>query len=357
MGRSSVLKNPKNRASGNRNIRKLKHGEGGSVLEVDYLKAKQWLRDDAGMPFQPLIILFVHKESYFLLDAYMVMPHERFLTVCSDRLLKILKTGPIAIGKIMLKKRDLFDAFGKTASDLGIGIELVKRLPAAESVKRDMAKFLNTMTASEDTDPGKERKKVGFKNVYQFKILLSGSKPPIWRRIQVPETYSFWDLHVAIQDAMGWADCHLHEFQTIRKSHGTERSIGIPDPEIDDSDVEPGWKEMISDVFPEEKKMRYVYDFGDYWVHTVTLEKILPREAGSEYPTCIAGRMACPPEDSGALWGYYDMLEILKHPKHPEYKDTVEWIGDERFDPEEFDPEEVSFGDPERQLRERGIEC
>ena len=47
-----------------------------------------------------------------------------------------------------------------------------------------------------------------FNNVYQFKITLEGAKPPIWRRIQVPETYTFWDLHVAIQDAMGWGDHH-----------------------------------------------------------------------------------------------------------------------------------------------------
>jgi hypothetical protein len=41
-----------------------------------------------------------------------------------------------------------------------------------------------------------------FDRIYQFKITLKGIKPNIWRRIQVPETYSFWDLHVAVQDAM-----------------------------------------------------------------------------------------------------------------------------------------------------------
>ena len=52
-----------------------------------------------------------------------------------------------------------------------------------------------------------------FNQVYQFKITLKGIKPPIWRRIQVPKTYTFYDLHVAIQDAMGWYDCHLHELK------------------------------------------------------------------------------------------------------------------------------------------------
>ena len=41
------------------------------------------------------------------------------------------------------------------------------------------------------------------KLVHQFLIVLSETNPLVWRRIQVPERHSFWDLHVAIQDAMG----------------------------------------------------------------------------------------------------------------------------------------------------------
>jgi hypothetical protein len=51
------------------------------------------------------------------------------------------------------------------------------------------------------------------KQVYQFKITLKDIRPPIWRRIQVPSTFNFWDLHVAIQNAKGWQDCHLREFR------------------------------------------------------------------------------------------------------------------------------------------------
>ena len=71
-----------------------------------------------------------------------------------------------------------------------------------------------------------------FNNVYQFKITLEGVKPPIWRQIQVPETYTFWDLHVAIQDAMGWGDDHLHEFEIFDPSTGSVVSIGIPDEDL-----------------------------------------------------------------------------------------------------------------------------
>lgn len=59
-----------------------------------------------------------------------------------------------------------------------------------------------------------------FNQVYQFKITLVGIMPPIWRRIQVPETYTFWDLHVSIQDVMGWLDYHLHEFEILNPTNG-----------------------------------------------------------------------------------------------------------------------------------------
>jgi hypothetical protein len=80
-----------------------------------------------------------------------------------------------------------------------------------------------------------------YDRVYQFKITLKNISPPIWRRIQVPESYSFWDLHVAIQDVMVWLDYHLHEFEIGNPSTGVEVEIGIPDEGFDgDRGVLPG---------------------------------------------------------------------------------------------------------------------
>ena len=45
----------------------------------------------------------------------------------------------------------------------------------------------------------------------------------------MPETYSFWDLHVAIQDAMGWLDYHLHEFRVKEPGREKALQIGISD--------------------------------------------------------------------------------------------------------------------------------
>jgi hypothetical protein len=79
-----------------------------------------------------------------------------------------------------------------------------------------------------------------------------------------------------------------------------------------------------------------MYDFGDDWLHTVILEKLLPRESGIKYPLCIAGERACPPEDCGGVPGYFDLLEAIKNPLHVQHKEMLQWIGG-KFDPECFD--------------------
>lgn len=192
-----------------------------------------------------------------------------------------------------------------------------------------------------------------FKKVYQFKVTLKGIRPPIWRRIQVPGNYSFWDLHVAIQDAMGWFDCHLHSFEMINPKTGFREEIGLPDDDFGafDRDVIPGWERPISRYFtPENSKSLYIYDFGDDWRHEISLEKILSPEKGIPYPRCIKGKRACPPEDCGGPWGYGEMLVTLSDPEHEDYEDTVEWLG-EVFDPEYFDPAEIHFQDPEERRK------
>ena len=140
-----------------------------------------------------------------------------------------------------------------------------------------------------------------FIHVYQFKITLKDIKPPIWRRIQVPETYTFWDFHVAIQDAMGWLDAHLHVFIIVNPTTGFKVNIGIPEDEFD-KEFLPGWGQKIAHYFSMENQTAdYIYDFGDTWRHKIRLEKILPRDKNIDYPICIGGKRAGPPEDCGGL--------------------------------------------------------
>lgn len=184
-----------------------------------------------------------------------------------------------------------------------------------------------------------------FNNIYQFKITLKYTKPPVWRRIQVPENYTFWDLHVAIQDAMGWEDYHLHEFRLVHPSTGTKGYIGVPDKNalLMSWEVLAGWDQKIASWFSmQNRKAAYLYDFGDGWEHAVVLEKILPRDKNVMYPICIEGRRACPPEDCGSIPGYEGICQGV-HEFQEEYKD---------YDPEHFDPQEIYFDDPEERLKE-----
>jgi hypothetical protein len=186
--------------------------------------------------------------------------------------------------------------------------------------------------------------------VYQFKLVLVGVEPPIWRRIQAPETYSFWDLHVALQDAMGWLDYHLHVFRMAGPDEGMVQQIGIPNDE-DEEPTLPGWEVPITRHFLRPGTVvQYEYDFGDGWEHELTLEAILPRQAGQKYPVCVDGARACPPEDCGGVYGYENLLTVIQDPTHEEHESMLEWLGG-RFDPDRFDPKRVKFDDPARRHR------
>ncbi|MEI7437451.1 MAG: plasmid pRiA4b ORF-3 family protein, partial [bacterium] len=175
----------------------------------------------------------------------------------------------------------------------------------------------------------------------------------IWRRIQVPETYTFWDLHCAITDAFGWLDYHLHEFTIAkppryRQSASTETvKIGIPGDEDWEKDVLPGRKTKIATYFsPPNLTAEYVYDFGDSWNHTVTLEGVQLKENGAAYPGCVGGERACPPEDCGGVPGYQRFLKAISFQNAKDHDELLQWAGG-WFDPEWFDLSLIRFADPD----------
>jgi hypothetical protein len=171
--------------------------------------------------------------------------------------------------------------------------------------------------------------------IFQIKVVLQDSKPPIWRRVLVPADMSLFDLHKIIQVAMGWTNRHLHQFVK------DEQYYGLPSeddwhPVIDERITQ------ISDIAPSEGNMFvYEYDFGDGWGHTITVEKILAHDPHIHYPHCLKGKRACPPEDVGGIWGYEDFLAAMEDPDHIEHEAYLEWWGGP-FDPDEFDVEETN---------------
>ncbi|MFC7532211.1 plasmid pRiA4b ORF-3 family protein [Actinoplanes sp. GCM10030250] len=172
--------------------------------------------------------------------------------------------------------------------------------------------------------------------IYQVKVSLRGSKPPIWRRLELPGDTSLADLHHIIQVAFGWQDSHLHVFET------PSGRFGVPDRELGHRAEKPV---TLKQVAPRAgSKVGYLYDFGDNWDHEILVEKLLDRRAGP-YPQCTGGRRAAPPDDCGGIWGYAELVEILSDPSHPDHKERLEWLGLRSagdFDPARFDATEVT---------------
>ena len=175
--------------------------------------------------------------------------------------------------------------------------------------------------------------------LYQFKITLLGSEPPIWRRIQVKDC-TLDKLHENIQTAMGWTNSHLHQFEIKGERYGDPELL---DDGFDDFECEDSTTTMLSEVLPTTGKrfaFKYEYDFGDGWEHEILYEGSPSLEKGKKYPLCLEGERACPPEDVGGVWGYSDFLEAIADPKHEQHDDFVEWAGE--FDPAEFDPKKAT---------------
>jgi hypothetical protein len=201
---------------------------------------------------------------------------------------------------------------------------------ASTAVTRQRAK------AKTGTAPAKAAKG----DVYQLKITLNHIRPPIWRRIQTKDC-TLGGLHDLIQSVMRWDGYHLHEFEAGQQRFGApeqlEDDVWGDEPEMGNEDE----VKLSQLVQRGVKKIGYVYDFGDTWEHTITVEKMVPSEPGVQYPRCIAGARACPPEDCGGPWRYPYFLEAIQNPKHKEHDEMLDWVGGE-FDPEEFDLEAVN---------------
>jgi hypothetical protein len=183
---------------------------------------------------------------------------------------------------------------------------------------------------------------------HRFHIKLEGIDPPVWRRIRVPSSYSFWDLHVAIQDAMGWLDCHLHRFHVRNPETGELASIGIPDdePYLDEPPCLAGWGVPIARYFVKEgDAASYEYDFGDDWRHTVALEGVDTIRKDERRLSCLGGERRCPPEDCGGIHGYAEMLEVIADVSHPEHEVMLQWLGG-AYDAQAFSPSDVTFDNP-----------
>jgi hypothetical protein len=176
--------------------------------------------------------------------------------------------------------------------------------------------------------------------IAELKVELVGSEPPIWRRVQVPAAFTLGDLHHLIQIVMGWDDAHLHRFQVGSRTFVTESPWIRPPSDQGDEDADDVTLWSLKLAVPG-RNFEYLYDFGDHWLHRITIERALQREPAVRYPRCADGERIAPPEDSGGVYRYAYLLEALADPEHAEHDDALEWFG-EGFDPDALDLDRIN---------------
>jgi hypothetical protein len=171
--------------------------------------------------------------------------------------------------------------------------------------------------------------------VYRLKITLQGITPPIWRRIEVESQHTLNNLHLMIQAAFGWSNCHLHAFQIANREYTYRFDDESSESDLDEREYT--LEELLGNQVPQ---FQYIYDFGDHWRHLIEVEELKEGKPGVAYPICLAGKRASPPEDCGSVPGYYKCLEVLSNPNSLESRRLIDWMGP--YDPERCDLDEVN---------------
>jgi hypothetical protein len=163
--------------------------------------------------------------------------------------------------------------------------------------------------------------------IARLKIALDDVTPTVLRRIEVPFNIRLDRLHLAIQAAMGWTNTHLYEIRA------RDVGWGIPDRDWGNGPLDAR-KARLAAVLEDvgAKTLRYLYDFGDRWEHTIKVERLIDPEPGALYPRLIEASGRCPPEDIGGPWGYAEYLEAIGNPKHERHAEFKEWLAED-FDP------------------------
>lgn len=166
----------------------------------------------------------------------------------------------------------------------------------------------------------------------ELKITLNLLNQDVWRKVILPLNTPFEMFHKVIQTLFAWQDYHMHEFhimsgeQIVTKLVPDEDMIDFPDSI--DRRLEKGAE--LAEYLPQYPRLKYIYDFGDYWEHDIALVRHLPKHNVSGI-YCVDGAGQTPPEDVGGPGGYEEFLEIINDPLHPLREEMLDWGRMQRY--------------------------
>lgn len=169
--------------------------------------------------------------------------------------------------------------------------------------------------------------------ILKLRISLEGTEPLVWREVLVPSYFTLEALHSIVQLVMGWQMSHLYDFEIDGQRYS--------EPDEFDELPSKSLASSISAALNGETSFRYTYDFGDSWRHLIEVKEVTTIDDGFNYPICIDGENACPPEDCGGIPGFEDLKEKLANKKDPEHKEMLRWVGG-YFNPKSFDANRIN---------------
>lgn len=253
------------------------------------------------------------EEEVFVKEIYRESPH-----INESHLDSVDVSKPVILAEIAPGRYNLIDGNHRVEKAFRLGIEKIR---AFRIHPEHHHRFISNRQGYEKyvdywNQGLKEAQEAAKRRIpmYQLKILLTGSMPPIWRRVLVPMDMPLKDFHLVIQTVMGWENSHLHAFMKDGTTYQGEIS---EEDKLFSSNLKDYKGIRISDLLTEEKeKINYVYDFGDDWHHVITLEKTFPNGTGFDKPICSDGAMNTPPEDCGGIPVYHKFLHNLKKKKY-----------------------------------------
>ncbi|OLT00068.1 hypothetical protein BJF90_07120 [Pseudonocardia sp. CNS-004] len=177
--------------------------------------------------------------------------------------------------------------------------------------------------APDHPTPSRRRERRADVVTYRVRVDLTGTKPPLWRRLELASDMHLDELHGVIQIAFGWTDSHLHQFSAGAHPHDRDAERFLTPFDVEEGDEGTLENEVrLDDVLVDVgDQLFYAYDFGDGWDHTVRLEAVRPRDDAAPRATCTAGRRPGPPEDCGGIGGY-ELFAAANDPDHPHHSDA-----------------------------------
>ena len=159
---------------------------------------------------------------------------------------------------------------------------------------------------------------------YRVRVDLKGTKPPLWRRLELSSDLFLDEVHQVIQEAFGWTDSHLHQFGSGPDPYSAETELYLCPFQLEDGETGVAEEEVRLDevlVDPGDK-LFYAYDFGDDWQHVIKLEIVTARQDPLQRAICTGGRRDGPAEDCGGAYSY-ELITAATDPANPDHADAV----------------------------------